>query len=71
MIQGIGFVLANILASAINFYLGSGGLVSVERLRDSNNLIWAIIFVPHRFLTEMMPAMLFALTVCKYNEIFG
>jgi hypothetical protein len=70
LLLGIIFILANVMAASMNFYLGSGGIIDVDDLKKSSVAIWSIIFVPFYCVTEYVPAIAFAVIMEKYDEIF-
>jgi hypothetical protein len=70
MLLGIIFILANVMAASMNFYLGSGGVNGIMKIKLDNVAVWTIIFVPYYLFTEYIPAIAFAIVMDKYNEIF-
>jgi hypothetical protein len=65
---GIVFIVSNVLAGSVNFYLGSGGWQSVKDLKETRNSIWSILFVPYYILTEFLPSVVFAIVMEKYGQ---
>lgn len=65
---GLVFIIANVAAGGLNFYLGSGGWFSIVRLKKTSETLWSLIFVPFYLLTEFIPAAVFAVVMCKYAE---
>lgn len=65
---GIVFILANVMAGSVNFYLGSGGYEPISNLKAKNELLWAMIFIPFFIITEFLPAVVFAVVMDKYSE---
>jgi hypothetical protein len=51
----------------MNFYLGSGGIETVEEMSAGT---WSAIFVPFYLFTEVVPSVTFAYVIFKYGEIF-
>ena len=71
MAVGCVFIVANVASASMNFYLGSGGVDSIDSLKISNIGVWCIIFLPYYTLTEYVPACVFAFVMFKYGEIFA
>lgn len=65
---GLVFIISNVLAGALNFYLGSGGWVPIYELKETNVVIWSLLFIPFYILTEFVPAITFAIVMQKYGE---
>lgn len=65
---GLVFVIANVIAGSVNFYMGSGGYQGIMDMKVKNELMWALIFVPFYILTEFLPAIVFAIVMEKYRE---
>jgi hypothetical protein len=65
---GIVFIVSNVLAGGVNFYLGSGGWYPVKDLKDNKNSIWSILFIPYYILTEFLPSIVFAVVMEKYGQ---
>ena len=68
-ILGVIFIGSNILAGALNFYLGSGGWVPVLQMKTDNIVKWCFIFIPYYALTEFTPAIIFAIVMNKYGQV--
>lgn len=64
---GIVFILANVMAGTLNFYLGSGGYESVKEMKVKNEVLWGMLFIPFFILTEFLPAIVFAVVMDKYG----
>ena len=62
-ILGIIFIIANIVAGSLNFYLGSGGCEKIDSIKEKSILIWSLIFVPYYVITEFTPAIVYALAM--------
>jgi hypothetical protein len=67
LILGMIFMFANMIQFCMNFYLGSGGIITVEDLGAGT---WSAIFVPFYIFTEVVPAVTFAYVCFKYGELF-
>jgi len=66
---GIVFIIANVLAGGLNFYLGTGGWVPIEDLKARKGpLLWDLIFIPFYLITEFAPSVVFAIVMQKYGE---
>lgn len=65
---GIVFIIANVMAGSLNFYLGSGGYDPITSLKTTNEVLWAMIFIPFFIITEFVPAITFAIVMEKYGE---
>ncbi len=65
---GLVFIISNVIAGGLNFYLGSGGWESIQSLKESYIVIWNLIFIPYYVLTEFVPAIIFAVVMFKYGE---
>lgn len=65
---GLVFVIANVVAGSVNFYMGSGGYQGIMDMKVKNELMWSLIFVPFYILTEFLPAIVFAIVMEKYRE---
>jgi hypothetical protein len=70
LLVGIVFIGANILACAMYFYIGYGGLTNVIYLKENNQSIWIIIFLPYYILTEFLPAFVYTYALYKYGDLF-
>ena len=66
---GVIFISSNVLAGAINFYLGSGGWSTILQMKYNNNILWCVLFIPYYLVTECLPAAIFAFVMFKYGEI--
>lgn len=65
---GVVFIIANVMAGSLNFYLGSGGYESVRNMKYQNETMWSLIFIPFFIFTEFAPACVFAVVMDKYRE---
>lgn len=65
---GVVFIIANVFAGAINFYLGSGGWEPISDLKKTSPTLWCMIFIPFYVITEFIPAVTFAVVMTKYGE---
>jgi hypothetical protein len=68
-ILGIIFIIANVLSGAVNFYIGSGGWLTLFNLKCNHVVIWCVLFIPYYIITEFAPAIAFAFVMLKYHEI--
>ena len=67
MLLGVVFIIANVIAASMNFYLGSGGTDDIESLKENSIGVWCIIYLPYYTVTEYIPACTFAFVVFKYG----
>ena len=65
---GVVFIIANVLAGSLNFYLGTGGWLPMQDLKMKNPLLWDLIFLPYYLITEFIPSVVFAVVMQKYGE---
>lgn len=68
-VLGVIFIVGNILAGSLNFYLGSGGWQAVQDLKQNNIFAWCLLFVPYYTITEFAPAIIFGLVMQKYGQV--
>ena len=69
-VLGVVFVAANVLSGSINFVIGSQGFIAIQQWKNSNKVLWSLMFIPFYILTEFLPACTFALVMQKYHDIF-
>lgn len=67
--MGIVFIVSNVLAGGLNFYLGNGGWQTLATMKLQNPTLWTILFLPYYGLTEFAPAITFAVVMQKYGEV--
>ncbi len=65
---GIVFIIANVLAGGLNFYLGTGGWQPIQDLKSRSPVLWDMIFIPFYIITEFAPSVVFAVVMDKYGE---
>ena len=66
---GIVFILANVLAGSLNFYMGTGdGYAAIRDMKQHNEIMWSMVFIPFYIITEFVPACIFAVVMDKYRE---
>lgn len=65
---GVVFIIANVLAGSLNFYLGTGGWLPMQDLKVKSPLLWDLIFLPYYLITEFIPSVVFAVVMQKYGE---
>ena len=70
-ILGVAFIIANLLAGGLNFYMGSGGWIDVVQLKVSSPAEWAMLMVPYYAITEWAPGIIFGIVMAKYGEIMA
>ena len=67
-VLGVVFIVANVLAGSLNFYLGSGGWANVVKLKHDSMFEWCLLFIPYYSITEFAPGVIFGIVMQKYWE---